>query len=171
MTKTDIDEIFACQLYSYRFAFFATAILNFFLPAAWAVSSVAGGVNFTAWDWATGFQVTYNGVAVFEHQGEGLFVTFVAAVIGVIASFVPSRKAAIAAAVAAAAGLFFAWGEWRTAVALATQNTEPGIVEIKAASAWGWIMVPLAMAFAVYVYAAFFADRGFLFGEGASEEE
>lgn len=170
MNKQDFDEIFSTQLFSYRFALFLTAAVNFFWATAWAIASLWGGVNFTAWDWATGFELTFNGNTLFSHTGSGLLGTFGFCLVGIVASCFRSVKATAIGALFAGLGWLFAWEQFGSAAALATQHSRAGVLEIEVGPAWGWIMIPLAIVFFVNLYAVTLADKSVVFRPDSAEE-
>lgn len=172
MTKKDLDEIFSCQLFGWRFTLFATAALNFFLPPLIEVRSVAGGITFTAWEWVVGYSATVNGVEVFKHEGSlAMLAAFGFIVLGGVFSVVRTRKATFLAALFAALAAWLAWEQISAVAKLATANTVRGFLEIGVGAAKGWILIPLMAAIVTCGYAVFGADQSVMFGPQARDED
>ncbi len=170
MSKKDIDEIFSFQLFGWRSALFATAIINFFLPPLWEVSSIIGGVNFTAWNWAKGFSILANGVEIFVRPPSWAMIGALAfVVLGGISSLVRTRRATALTAIFAGLALWLAWEQIGLAERIAASHSTPGVLQIAIGLAKAWILLPLVAAILVCGYAATLADQKATFGPRAND--
>lgn len=172
MTKRDIDEIFSCQLFGWRFALFATALINFFIPHFWEVGSIIGAVNFSAWNWCKGLSILANGTEIYVRPASWAMMGSLAfVVLGGVAALVRTKKAAVMAAVFSCLALWLAWEQIGVAEKVAAAHSAPGVFQIAVGAAKTWILIPLALAAGTCGYAAFGANQKVMFGAQARDED
>lgn len=141
MTIRDIHEIIEFQLFRYRIAFFATGVLNFFIPAFFEVANRGSAVSFTAWQWVRGFEVLYFGTPIYSQSASpSMALALVLGISSATLSFRPRRNwVALASAGGCLASLLVAWNVLK--ISELAHKSWQGVAEVGAGVGVWWILL------------------------------